>query len=529
MEAMGQEIPDLVLTGGQIFTGASRPRWARALAVRGDRIFAVGDDDEVRALAGPATREMRLHGRTVVPGLNDAHAHVSPAPRQDTELTLPHDPTLDEVRDALESLGGSDEHGWVVGVVGPRVLLDDRVQRDVLDTVVPRRPVWLAGYTGHGAVLNSTALRRLDLGDDRPAVAGGWYERCGDERHRGVLHEYEGWVASRRRRDGSRDDAVRAYREVATAAIRWGMTSYQQMATDRPAVDAVDMLREVRPEIRWRVVPMPMSTDDQLVLDDVMPDGAALTDLPNVTVSGRKWILDGTPVEAAAAVRAPWHGLDRAGRLNFPEPNLHRIVAHALDIDEQLILHVCGDATAAAVVEALERTGGRHTWSGRRVRIEHGDLLDHELAGRLAAFGAFVVQNPLHFDDPIVRRRLGPARASERLLLHDLPETGLGLGLGSDGPLNPWLSILAAITTPNRPDQALTREEAIAAYTHGSAAAEFAEHDKGTLEAGKLADLAVLDRDVFTVPANELPATTSLLTLVGGKIVWGQKPFARNQ
>ena len=277
---------------------------------------------------------------------------MSPDPRRDTELALPHDATLEQVRDALDALGGTDGDGWVVGVVGPRVLLDDRIQRDVLDAVAPHRPVWLAGYTSHGAVLNSCALRRLELGEGRPAVAGGWSERCDDARHRGVLHEYEAWVASRRRRDGSPDDAIRAYREIDAAAVRWGITSYQQMAGDRPAADALDILREVRPRIRWRVVPMPMSTDDRLVLDDAAPR----VDLPGVTVSGRKWILDGTPIEAAAA-------------------------------------------------------------------------------------------------------------ASERLLLRDLPHTGAGLALGSDGPLNPWLSILAAITTPSRPDQALTRQEAITAYT----------------------------------------------------------------
>jgi predicted amidohydrolase YtcJ len=167
----------------------------------------------------------------------------------------------------------------------------------------------------------------------------------------------------------------------------------------------------------------------------------------------------------------------------------------------------------------MEAEVKRVDWRTRRVRIEHCDGLLSDLIPRARDLGVLVVQNPSHF----AFRDIFVARYGERVdyvPARSLIETGIPFALGSDGPLNPYLNIMFAALHPARPSEALTVEQAVEAYTRGSAHAEFQEQEKGTIAPGKLADLAVLSQDIFTVPVNARPATESVLTLVGGEIVY---------
>ena len=175
-----------------------------------------------------------------------------------------------------------------------------------------------------------------------------------------------------------------------------------------------------------------------------------------------------------------------------------------------------GDETTDAIFDALEARGSGVEWIARRLRIEHGDGVVRDLIPRAKQLGVVIVQNPSHFTWPeMMRARLGPHMQPLRSLL----DAGIPVALGSDGPLNPFLNLMFATLHPYAPTQAITREEAVRAYTHGSAFAEFAEHDKRSLGAGKLADLTVLSQHIFTVAPQEVPQTHSVLTIVGGEIV----------
>jgi predicted amidohydrolase YtcJ len=153
-------------------------------------------------------------------------------------------------------------------------------------------------------------------------------------------------------------------------------------------------------------------------------------------------------------------------------------------------------------------------WEGKRLRFEHGDGLFPDLLPLVKALGIVVVQNPAHFS--------GFGEGGEKLSqpLHSLLEAGIPIALGSDGPVNPYLNIMLAVIHSNHHAEALSREQALIAYTRGSAYAEFEEQNLGTLGPGKLADLAVLSQDIFSVSLDELPKTRSLLTLVGGRTVY---------
>jgi predicted amidohydrolase YtcJ len=156
----------------------------------------------------------------------------------------------------------------------------------------------------------------------------------------------------------------------------------------------------------------------------------------------------------------------------------------------------------------------------KRPRLEHGDMLMPDLIPRAKALGMVVVQNPAHFmlREPLLAS-LGPARMQHMQPMKSLLAAGIPVAIGSDGPLNPFLNILFATTHAVNPAEALTREEAVVAYTYGSAYAESTEREKGRLVPGALADVSVLSADLFSVPANELPALHSVLTLIGGRPV----------
>jgi predicted amidohydrolase YtcJ len=198
--------------------------------------------------------------------------------------------------------------------------------------------------------------------------------------------------------------------------------------------------------------------------------------------------------------------------------------------NDQSLLHAPGDKTIETVFKAMATVDPDEShWPSRRVRLEHGDGLLLDLIPVAKRLGVIVVQNPTHFDpamNPVIAR-FGPK--SPYLPLRSLLATEIPLAIGSDGPMNPGLNIMFAIIHPLNPSEAITPQQAVAAYTRGSAYAELAEKEKGTLAAGKLADLAVLSQDIFKVPPEDLPKTSSLLTLVDGKIIYDAGVLGRKK
>ncbi|MGZ8468175.1 MAG: amidohydrolase [Gemmatirosa sp.] len=518
---------DVVLLGGKVFTAdASRP-WAEAVAVRGARIVAVGTTAEIQRLAGPRTRRVALDGRTVVPGFDDAHGHVGPsgprAVRVPIEASPTPDPALALVLDSLGAAARREPVGtWLTSEVGGRVFDDPRATRAVLDSVAPGHPVWLNGWSGHGAVLNTAALRATGL-LDAPDPAGGWQTRDAGGRPTGRIDEYALYGATRTlgvaRGDAGLAAAIRAYGE---SGLRLGITSVQDMATnyDLGAIRAA-VRRGGGMPARHRVIRLPMTDGAGGWRADWQVDRADTTLAPWTHVSGVKWILDGTPIERLALMRQPyadrpgWHG-----RANFAFDTLRAILRDALTRREQPMLHAVGDSTIALVLAAMRAEAPDSAWRRLRPRLEHADALGRDQLAAVKALGIVVVQNPSHLAiPPVMQARWGAERLGRVDLLRTLVDSGVPLAIGSDGPREPGLNLMLATLHPNVPSEALSREQAVVAYTRGAAFAAFAERERGTLAPGMLADLAVLSQDVFTVASDALPATTSVLTMVDGRIV----------
>ena len=531
---------DIVLVNGRVFTADPSRPWAQGLAIRGERVIGVGSSAEMLALADAHTKRIDAGGRVVIPGFNDAHDHLS-APLPGVAFATSDDPVPDPTfRQVLDSLtvivrrvpAGS----WLRTEIDARMLDDVLARRDAIDAVAPAHPVLLIASTGHGVILNSAALRALNIRDDALDPLGGFYERQGAPypgrgkgRVTGLLHEYAGWNALRTLRSQQADSVlVNAVQRHASQALAWGITSIQDMANALDPATTFRVLDAARLPIRVRVIVMPATDSARRLTSEWQraartPTQHERAGEPRVTVSGVKWILDGTGIERLSLLRAPF--VDRPGwngQINFSIDTLRAMLREAVAQRSQPVLHVIGDSAIALTLAALESVAPESTWRQLRPRFEHAEWLTPDLRARARRLGVVVVENPTHFTDgpERMRARFGDARSRFYQPFASLPTDGIPLGIGSDGPLNPFLNLQFAVMHPDNPREALTRERAVVAYTRGSAYAEHAEQRKGTLAPGFLADLAILSQDIFAVPDDRLPETVSVMTIVGGRIAY---------
>jgi predicted amidohydrolase YtcJ len=512
----------MVLLDGEIFTAvAGTTSFAEALAITGDRISAVGTTQRVFGLAGPRTRVIDLGGRLAIPGLNDAHAHFSP---RWVGRTLPFkgmEPAWEEV---LEAVGWAVRHepaGTVVsGAIGADAFFDPRCTSAKLTEVAPVHPVMLRTWTSHAAILNRAMSRRLGVDEEAPPVLGGFFGKdMRGTRWDGVVHEYAAIGLQQRLHDGVGEEA--GLRRMLDDCARWGLTSVQLMSLPNDPQRLVEMLAVIDPPVRVRVIPMPL-TGEKARPRPGHPLAVPPAISDRVRVDGLKWLLDGTPVERSAAQRKPYaDDPGWSGVTTFSGPEIRAVLEEVRGPRTQLIVHAVGDRAIEELLEAMEDDGGGpEAWADRRVRIEHGDGMLPDLVPRARRLGVVVVVNPTHLRlDPLSRRRFGAAEAGARHPVRSLMDAGVPLAIGSDGAMNPFLDIMLVSLYSGRPEEALTREEAVRAYTAASAYAEFEDDRKGTIEVGKLADIAVLSQNILEVAPSELPMTESVLTIVGGRVV----------
>jgi predicted amidohydrolase YtcJ len=530
----------LVLVNAKIFTADPAHPYAEALAVEDGRFTAIGTTAEVRRLVSPAIPIVDVGGRLVTPGLIEAHAHFDmPLPgRPITPPDFPYPGPDSNQTLASVAKAARVAPGWIWGMTDA-VFNDPRNWRHALDVVAPNNPVMLTGFSFHAMLLNSRALEALGIADGIADPIGGHWGRDASGGLNGRADEAAVTIVSRRAWPADPEGSLEAktLRQGAAAYARWGVTTVHHMADELPLASVRAALERANLPIKWTVYAWALP---QVAIADAWREVDTDRGVwpPRTRLGGLKWILDGSPLERGAFLledytdRPGWRG-----RSNYSGTQLREILSGALTSRYQVALHTVGDAEADMLIRIMGELAPATRWRSVRVRIEHGDGIFGERLTRVARLGAVIDQQPIHAKGLKVEggqliqdARLG-VRADQFTPLRGLLAAGIPLALSSDSnnvdeTASPFLNIMIAVSYPRRPDQTITREQALTAYTAGGAYAEREEAHKGRIIRGMAADLAVLSQDILTAPLEALPSTSSLLTIVDGAIVYAEGPFA---
>jgi predicted amidohydrolase YtcJ len=522
-------LADKLLFNGRVHTlDAVRPH-ASALAIAGGRILATGDTPSLRDLLPPGGKEIDLQGRCVLPGLTDCHIHFTSYALGLRELNLGDAASLDEVLARVaERAQETSPDGWIVGRGWDQERWPERrfpTAAD-LDRVAPEHPVVLKAKSGHALVANSRTLRLAGIGADTPDPPGGRIGRDAAGRPDGLLFEESAMrLVSDLIPRPTPEETDDALREAFPRAWRVGLTAIHDVDGTR-AFGAYQRLH-AQGALGLRVVKYLPAR----VLDDVLAVGlrAGLGD-DWLRVGGIKVFVDGALGPRTGAMLAPYEGEpDNVGVLTMEEDELRTLANKAAAGGLPLAIHAIGDRANRLVLDVLAETG----MSGLRHRIEHVQLLHPDDVSRLAALGVVASMQPIHAtQDCEMADRYWGERCETAYAWRSLLNAGAVLAFGSDCPvedLNPFLGIHAAVTRRHvdgfpgaqgwYPEQRLTVEEAVRAYTRDAAYAADLEDQLGALAPGKLADLIVLDRDIFACDPMAIAETQVEMTMIGGRVV----------
>ncbi len=526
--------PDLILHNGVIFTGNAALPWVQAVAIKGQFIMAVGTDAEITALARPKTKVIDAAGNLVIPGINDAHIHVAPAdsfgPLVNPPDFIPNPgPTVAEMLAYVSAAVAQYPAGtWLYGLGGAAFFDDPEATRFGLDEIAPDNPVVISSWNGIQALANTMALDQIGVPEDPPDPFGGWYDRVpGTNTITGMMSRYAWWSFMREMRMQMPLDELRQqYLAMLNGMATFGVTSVQDMSTLTPE-RMQEALGNIELPTRLRHIPYPMTIEES---EGLYAGGFSFNPLRMFNNSGVKWATDGGPIDHGAALSAPYADRpDTAGSLTFPSAAFTQQISDCLRsfnfVQKQCLFHATGDRAVQSILDTMGAVAPDWQWRWHRERIEHGEIMQPEQIAQIAAKGIVLVANPKHVGWPgIFYQLLGPERTAQQVLpLRSLLDAGVKVAFGSDGVgqvNNPFVDIMLAAMHPTRPSQAVTVEEGLVAFTKTAAYAEFMDALKGTIEPGKLADLAVLSQNIFQVPLPALPATVSLLTVTDGRVVY---------
>ena len=531
--ALAADPADLVLRGGRVWVGQGLPR-ATALAVRGERVLTVGGDEAVRARIGPSTRVVEprrpprgsgLQRRSrPLPGGGVLPARGGPpgcrGRGRATRRVAEHARRRPQGTWILN--GGWDHERWPSRREPTRALLD---------AVTPDHPVFVNRLDAHMGLANSLALRLAGVTRETLDVAGGEIARDESGEPTGLLKDNAMTLVARAIPEPSRAANLQAARAALAEAARRGVTTVQ----DNSPVEALPTYQDLREAgdltARFSVW--------RYAAESLAPLRAAgvRTGLGDdwIRLGALKILADGSIGSATAAFFEPFvsNPASRGLLLQAPE-ELARLVREVDAAGCQLAVHAIGDRSNALVLEAFEKTVAANGPRERRLRIEHAQHVRAADLARYRALGVVASVQPSHCIDDMrfVERHVGPARRPDAYRWRSFLEAGVPLAFGTDwpvAPLDPRVGLYSALTRELReggppggfePQERLTLEQALHAYTRGSAYAEFTERRKGTLEPGRLADLVVFGADLFAIPPREILETPVDLTIVGGRVVF---------
>ncbi len=556
----GDETADLILHNGVIWTVDGATPEAEAVAIQGGRFVAVGTDEAVLPLAGPGTDVIDLGGRFVTPGFIDTHVHFASAARF-LEFNIMRTGTQEAFVERVEEVIGSLPEGewilggfwgaydeWAAGSAGgdSRESFIPDIER--IDSLTRNYPMFIRKFDNSAFAANTAALEAAGVDPCDPQAEGVTFEqRKEDGCATGIMYGAAG--VSRLFRDAALQRFTRERRITQTKNAleeirRYGVTTVSDMSDE----EQLDIYRELRDagELTVRVdFRYPLDEWFKLAQQGIQRGGGDAW----IHLGGLKGHIDGIMGTSSARFFEPYdHDPDNRGRWrrlmvdengNFVEGQFLDYMLNADSAGLQMTVHAIGDEANSLLMDYLEDLNEQNGPSDRRFRLVHAQVIAPDDFERLAPLGIIAEVQPYHLSDDMrwMEQRIGHERCKGAYAFRRIQDSGAILAFGSDWPgtsaaeypINPMLGLYAAVTRqtvtgqPEEgwfPDQRISIEDAIRAYTYNAAYASFEENDKGSITPGKLADLAVLSQNLREIESSAILDTEVLYTVVDGKVVY---------
>jgi predicted amidohydrolase YtcJ len=531
---------DLLLLNAHVVTMNQKQPSAQAIAIQGERIVWVGDADEAKRLYPGTARTLDLHGATVLPGIIDAHTHLINLGQSLVQLNLKDLPTEKEIVERVKQRAASAApNEWILGWGWDEgKWASNYPSNQALSEASPRNPVYLVGLHTFAAWANKRALELAGINKDTKDPENGKIlrdEKTGEPT--GILLNRAQALVAERIPPMTLVQTKRAMQLAARECVRNGLTSVHEAKVTPLMVQAFhELVREGHMPLRIYAM---LDGADKNLVDDWLKRGPEIDPRHQLTIRAFKIFADGALGSRGAALLEPYSDAPQTkGVMTTPESEVYGLTVRSLQAGFQVCTHAIGDAANRSVLDAYERAM-RDLHDARplflwRLRIEHAQVLAPEDIPRFGKLGVIASMQPTHATSDMLwaEKRLGPQRVKGAYAWRSVKDSGAHLPLSSDFPgetLNPFYGIYAAVTRQDSqgnppagwyPEQRLTIEEALRGYTLEAAYSEFEESAKGSIEAGKLADLTVISKDITKIAPPEILSIHVLQTYIGGKVVY---------
>jgi predicted amidohydrolase YtcJ len=527
---------DLIVTNARVYTADDARPLVEAFAVRDGRIAFVGSQREAAVLRGPNTRVVDAGGRTVIPGMVDAHAHFSGLAQTLRSVDLTGTNSLAEVIARVVAKSKSVPAGtWITGRGWDQNDwgVTDFPTHDALTAALPDHPVLLERVDGHATYANMAAMKAAGVTAASKAPVGGQIIKDAKGNPTGVFVDNASDVLEAKVPAPTAAEYKSALKEAIALMHSWGLTGMHDAGASRTAIDTYEELAKAK-ELNLRLYVM--IGDDKAALDHYFAKGpqSAMYD-GQLWVRAVKLYADGAMGSRGAALLEPYSDdPNNSGLLKSTQEHIREVAERGLKAGFQINSHAIGDRGNRVVLDAYEQALKTVPTADHRFRVEHAQILHYDDIPRFAQLGVIPSMQASHQTSDMywIGKRLGPTRLYGAYAWQSLLQTGVVIPNGSDFPVeqvNPLISFHASIARQDArdwpaggwfPEQKMSREDALRSMTIWPAYAGFQESSMGSITAGKLADFVILDTDIMRVPVEMVMKTKVVSTWVGGKAVF---------
>lgn len=529
---------DLVVFNGRIISNNQRFEIAEAMAVRAEKIVAVGSNADISRFAGPRTRRIDLRGRTVIPGLIDTHTHAldwaNSVVRDEIDLRYPKVTRIEDVTRLVGERAKRLKPGqWIIGTAWDNAKLAEGryITRLDLDALSPVNPVYLMHVSGHLAVANSAALKLAGITAETADPAGGVIERDAQGQPTGIVKDRAMWLLGRLVPPPTKEDAVRALEYLSRAAAEVGLTTIHDIALSAEDISAYqEAYRRGVLKVRVQMAPL-VSRPDDVEKFRRMGIHTGFGD-SRLKLGPIKIFTDGGMAAKTIAIYQPVKGEPQNfGLLIWKAEDLEKAQQELVGLGWQLATHAIGDRAIDQVLDSYAKIKKLYPGRDLRLRVIHCGIATPAIQKRLKELNVLVDSNPpFPYWIGSWFENFGPERVRWSYPAKSYFDNGIIASGGSDvpvTPISPWWGIWALVMRKEMksgqvtaPEERITIRQALQMYTVNGAYAGYEEKIKGTLEAGKLADFVILDRNPLQVPSDELKDVKVLATFIGGEAVY---------